>query len=165
MESTTRPEHGGIRFRQDRRHKLLAQIEELYGGLDSKFTAAAQPAHYVGGQSLIDRETSETQVVLGFEGRAYQAKDFYASQLLSMILGGGMASRLFQEVREKRGYCYSVYAFHWGFSDTGVFGINAATGDEDLGKLMPVILDELKRVRMTYPSRRQTGRAHKSGPA
>jgi predicted Zn-dependent peptidase len=62
-----------------------------------------------------------------------------------MILGGGMSSRLFQEVREKRGYCYSVFAFHWAFSDTGIFGINAATGEEDLPKLMPVILDELKR--------------------
>jgi len=62
-----------------------------------------------------------------------------------MILGGGMSSRLFQEIREKRGYCYSVYAFHWGFSDTGIFGINAATGDDDLPKLMPLLLDELKR--------------------
>ena len=57
----------------------------------------------------------DTQIVLGFEGRAYHARDFYASQVLSMILGGGMSSRLFQEVREKRGLCYSVYAFHWGF--------------------------------------------------
>ena len=125
--------------------KLLTRVEELYGDYDNKLTDAAEPAHYIGGQSLVDRETTETQIVLGFEGRAYQAKDFYASQLLSMILGGGMSSRLFQEIREKRGYCYSVYAFHWGFSDTGIFGINAATGDDDLPKLMPLLLDELKR--------------------
>jgi predicted Zn-dependent peptidase len=85
-------------------------------------------------------------VLIGFEGRAYHVRDFYASQLLSMILGGGMSSRLFQEVREKRGLCYSVYAFHWGFSDTGIFGVHAATGEEDLPKLIPVILGELKRV-------------------
>ncbi|TGR96032.1 insulinase family protein, partial [Mesorhizobium sp. M2E.F.Ca.ET.209.01.1.1] len=80
-----------------------------------------------------------------FEGRAYHVRDFYASQVLSMILGGGMSSRLFQEVREKRGLCYSVYAFHWGFSDTGIFGVHAATGQSDIAKLVPVIIDELQK--------------------
>ena len=113
--------------------KVLTQIESFTATLWQRLQPAAT-GQYVGGEALIERETTETQIVLGFEGRAYQAKDFYASQLLSMILGGGMSSRLFQEIREKRGYCYSVYAFHWGFSDTGVFGINAATGDDDLAK-------------------------------
>jgi predicted Zn-dependent peptidase len=62
-----------------------------------------------------------------------------------MILGGGMSSRLFQEVREKRGLCYSVYAFHWGFSDTGIFGVHAATGQHDIAELVPVIIRELER--------------------
>lgn len=56
-----------------------------------------------------------------------------------------MSSRLFQEVREKRGLCYSVYAFHWGFSDTGVFGVHAATGKEDIPELVPLLLGELRR--------------------
>ncbi|MGB7334236.1 MAG: pitrilysin family protein [Salaquimonas sp.] len=124
---------------------LLKKIENLYADYSPELTEASAPAQYVGGTALIERETTETQIVLGFEGRAYQAKDFYASQLLSMILGGGMSSRLFQEIREKHGYCYSIFAFHWAFSDTGVFGINAATGDEDLPKIMPLIIDELKR--------------------
>jgi predicted Zn-dependent peptidase len=72
-------------------------------------------------------------------------RDFYCSQILANILGGGMSSRLFQEVREHRGLCYSVYAFHWGFSDTGIFGIHAATGSDDLPKLIPVIIDELHK--------------------
>ena len=76
----------------------------------------------------------DAQIILGFEGRAYHVRDFYASQVLSMILGGGMSSRLFQEVREKRGLCYSVYAFHWGFSDTGIFGVHAATGQSDIAE-------------------------------
>ncbi|WP_375705644.1 M16 family metallopeptidase, partial [Bartonella sp. AA86SXKL] len=73
-------------------------------------------------------------------------RDFYAAQILSIILGGGMSSRLFQEVREKRGLCYSIYAFHWGFSDIGLFGLHAATGQEKLKELLPVILDELSKV-------------------
>ena len=84
-------------------------------------------------------------MVLGFEGRPYYARDFYASQVLSLILGGGMSSRLFQEVRETRGLCYAIYAFHWSFSDTGIFGVHAATGEEELAELAPVIAEELMR--------------------
>ncbi|CAF25866.1 M16 family metallopeptidase [Bartonella quintana] len=102
-------------------------------------------ANYVGGDFREYRDLMDTQVVLGFEGRAYHARDFYAAQILSIILGGGMSSRLFQEVREKRGLCYSIYAFHWGFSDTGLFGVHAATGQEGLKELLPVILDELSK--------------------
>ena len=124
---------------------LMKKVEELYSDFEGDLSIEPPQAHYIGGQAMVERDTAETQIILGFEGRAYQARDFYASQLLSMILGGGMSSRLFQEIRENRGYCYSIFAFNWSFSDTGVFGINAATGEEDLPKLMPVILDELKR--------------------
>ena len=124
---------------------LLKQAKSLYADFPKDRAEEAVPAHYVGGETYVERDNAETQLVIGFEGRAYHGKDFYASQLLSMILGGGMSSRLFQEVREKHGLCYSIYSFHWGFSDTGVFGIHAATGAEDLLKLVPIVLDELKR--------------------
>ena len=124
---------------------LVRQADELFGAFPKDLPAAPQPAYYGGGEAMLDRAFQEAQIVLGFEGRAYHVRDFYASQLLATVLGGGMSSRLFQEVREKRGLCYSIYAFHWGFADTGMFGIHAATGEEDLGRLMPVIIDELKR--------------------
>jgi predicted Zn-dependent peptidase len=66
-------------------------------------------------------------------------------QILASILGGGMSSRLFQEVREKRGLCYSVYAFHWAFQDSGIFGVAASTGEDEVTDLVPVILDELRK--------------------
>jgi predicted Zn-dependent peptidase len=87
----------------------------------------------------------ETQVVVGFEGRPHTSPDFYAAQLLSGVLGGGMSSRLFQEVREKRGLCYSIYAFHWSLADNGVFGVHAATGPDDVAELMNVVAGELQR--------------------
>ena len=87
----------------------------------------------------------ETQIMLGFEGLPYTSDDFYTAQILASVLGGGMSSRLFQEVREKRGLCYSIYAFHWGFADTGIFGVHAATGPDDVAELMPVMLGELER--------------------
>lgn len=102
-------------------------------------------AHYVGGDYREQRPLQDTQLVLGFEGRAYHVRDYYCSQVLAMLLGGAMSSRLFQQVREKHGLCYSIYAFHWGFSDTGVFGVHAATEPGDLPKLMELVLAELTR--------------------
>jgi predicted Zn-dependent peptidase len=126
--------------------EFAREVENRLGGFRQKASCATPGhAHYVGGDYREQRELMDTQIVLGFEGRAYHVRDFYASQVLSMILGGGMSSRLFQEVREKRGLCYSVYAFHWGFSDTGLFGVHAATGKEDVPELVPLLLRELQR--------------------
>ncbi|PZN52383.1 MAG: peptidase M16 [Proteobacteria bacterium] len=131
----------------DIRHdEFVREVEKRLGRFRSKAEAAPPTyAQYVGGDFRENRDLMDAQIVLGFEGRAYHVRDFYASQVLSMVLGGGMSSRLFQEVREKRGLCYSVYAFHWGFSDTGIFGVHAATGQADLGRLIPVIIRELER--------------------
>jgi predicted Zn-dependent peptidase len=57
-----------------------------------------------------------------------------------------MASRLFQEIRESRGLCYSIYSFYWPFTDTGLFGIHAATSEEDIEELVPLVVDELRRM-------------------
>jgi predicted Zn-dependent peptidase len=124
---------------------FVREVEKRLGGFRSKADGTMpQYAQYVGGDFRENRDLMDAQIILGFEGRAYHVRDFYASQVLSMILGGGMSSRLFQEVREKRGLCYSVYAFHWGFSDTGIFGVHAATGQSSLGELVPVIMNELQ---------------------
>ena len=114
---------------------------------DLKPTGAPDPekAVYVGGEERLVSEHEQAHIVLGFEGRAYNSDGFYAAQVLASILGGGMSSRLFQEVREKRGLCYSVYSFHWAFQDSGVFGVAAATGEEEVNDLIPVVLDELRR--------------------
>ena len=125
---------------------FVRMVESKFGTFREKASSdIPQLATYVGGDFREQRDLMDAQIVLGFEGRAYHVRDFYASQVLSMILGGGMSSRLFQEVREKRGLCYSVYAFHWGFSDTGVFGVHAATGHGDIAELVPVIIEELQR--------------------
>ena len=132
--------------------EIVRQCERLFGTFDPARAREPEAGHYTGGEARETRDLQEAHILVGFEGRAYQARDFYASQYLAMILGGGMSSRLFQEVREKRGLCYAVYAFHWGFSDTGVFGIHAATGGEDVEALVPVILDEMDKVSQTIGS-------------
>jgi predicted Zn-dependent peptidase len=127
-------------------HKSLVDaVGERFDGLLADHGPAPALASYRGGEAREPRELMETQIMLGFEGVAYSSADFHTAQVLASILGGGMSSRLFQEVREKRGLCYSVYAFHWSFADTGIFGIHTATGPGDVNELMPVVIGELER--------------------
>jgi len=125
---------------------LLAQAEEGFGAMQEKSFDGFEPATYVGGDMRVERDIEQVHVIFGLRSIAVNDPDFYAMQILSYILGGGMSSRLFQEVREKRGLCYSVFSFNWGFSDTGIFGIYAGTGPEKAQELGNVIVQELKRL-------------------
>ncbi len=123
---------------------LLAQVEDNFGAMQEKKQEIAKPAAYIGGNVQLERDIEQLHVIFGLKSIAINHPDFYAMQILSYILGGGMSSRLFQEVREKRGLCYSVFAFNWGFSDIGVFGIYAGTGPQKAQELGTVIVEELK---------------------
>jgi predicted Zn-dependent peptidase len=125
--------------------QIVALVERGFGDILAVAGPPPVKARYRGGDRREARDTMETQVVLGFEGRSYASPDFYTAQLLSGVLGGGMSSRLFQEVREKRGLCYAIYSFSWSLADTGVFGVHAATGPEDVAQLMEVVTGELRR--------------------
>ena len=124
---------------------IVKMAESRFSDFGASPAREPDPCVYTGGEAILRRDLQEAQIIFGFEGRAYHARDFYASQVLASLLGGSMSSRLFQEVREKRGLCYSIYAFHQGFSDTGLFGVHAATEEADISELIPVVLDELKK--------------------
>jgi predicted Zn-dependent peptidase len=127
-------------------HDALVDIaNDRFHGLRRSGALPPERASYVGGEQRLVSDHEQAHIVLGMEGRAYNSDGFYAVQILASILGGGMSSRLFQEVREKRGLCYSVYAFHWAFADSGIFGVAASTGEEEVTDLVPVILDELRK--------------------
>ncbi len=125
---------------------VVALARQTFAGFSFEDAPKPDAGRYIGGMKLEDRPLQEAQILIGFGGPSYLSDDLYAGQLLSAILGGGMASRLFQEVRETRGLCYSIYAFQWPFADTGLFGIHAATSREDVGELVPVILDEAMKL-------------------
>ncbi len=110
---------------------------------DRKGTSVAKAACYVGGETKIKRKLEQAHIVAGWEGLAYDDPDHYALQIFANAIGGGMSSRLFQEIREKRGLAYSIYTFHWAYADTGLFGFYAATSARDVSELMPVALDAL----------------------
>ena len=127
-------------------HDAIVELaRKCFGQFPEGPGAGFPSATYKGGESRRVRDLMEAQLLLGFEGKPYKHPDYYAIQILAAVLGGGMSSRLFQEVRETRGLCYAVYAFHWAFTDTGLFGIHAASGEDDLEELMPVLLGELAR--------------------
>jgi len=103
--------------------------------------AETVPARYRGGNKRLRRRLEQVHIAVGFEGTPYTHEDFYAVQIFANAVGGGMSSRLFQEVREARGLAYSISAFHWAYSDTGVIGFYAATDATNSGELMRVALD------------------------
>ncbi|MEP0709257.1 M16 family metallopeptidase [Parvibaculum sp.] len=128
-------------------HEALVRLaRDRFGGLHSQRTPGANPAAFRGGEHRVERDLEQVHLALAFEGPTYADPDYYTAQVFSGILGGGMSSRLFQEVREKRGLCYSVFAFSWSFADTGVFGIYAGTAPEHVAELMPVLSGELGRI-------------------
>ena len=103
-------------------------------------------ARYIGSDVRESRDIEQVHLMLGFEGVTYTDDDFYAASVLSVLFGGGMSSRLFQEIREKRGLVYSVYSFLSSYADTGVFGIYAGTGEKEAGELLPVVCDEIGKM-------------------
>jgi predicted Zn-dependent peptidase len=120
---------------------LVARAQALLASLGADKGGPAAPAAYRGGEILIKKRLEQTHLVVGFEGRAILAKDHDAAHVFAAAAGGGMSSRLFQEVREKRGLAYSIYAFHWGFSDCGLFGFYAGSAPGDVGELTRAALD------------------------
>ncbi len=87
---------------------------------------------------LAQKPLDQTHVVLSFAAPGYRNPEIYRLQVLSSLLGGGMSSRLFQEVREKRGLCYSVFSFASAYEDAGQFGVYAATSPDDTPELIDV---------------------------
>ncbi|WP_460862903.1 M16 family metallopeptidase [Nocardiopsis coralliicola] len=97
------------------------------------------------GTALVSRDTEQAHLVLGLEGVARTDPRWAALRVLASALGGGMSSRLFQEVREKRGLAYAVQAFHSGFSDTGVLQVYAGCLPEKADEVLAVCRAELEK--------------------
>ena len=131
-------------------HAALADlVRQHFDRLGAAQPAQSDAANYTGGEVRIERELEQAHVVLGLSGIDYKDEDYYAISVLATLLGGGMSSRLFQEVREKRGLAYSVFAQTASYVDGGLFSGYAGTDPDRLGELMPVLCDEI--VKMCEP--------------
>lgn len=128
-------------------HQILCDLAEKYfSDLDSSKNNSREPAVYVGGETVEDRDLDQVHLVLGFPSFSYLDPDYYAGQVLSTVLGGGMSSRLFQEVREKRALAYSIFSFTHPFEDSGLFGVYAGTSPSQVDELIEVIAKEIKKI-------------------
>ena len=125
---------------------ILDLVGQHFADLPADPPPPTAQATYQGGEFREQRDLDQVHIVLGFPSVGYGDPDYYPTLLLSTLLGGGMSSRLFQEVREKRGLVYSIYSFSAPYQDGGLFGIYAGTGESEAEELMPVTLEELRSV-------------------
>ena len=125
---------------------LVALAAERFDHLPGRAVATSDRAEYVGGEVRVERDLEQLHVVLGFRGVSFDDPDFHAMQVFSTLYGGGMSSRLFQEVREKRGLAYSVYSFTSSYLDDGTLGVYAGTGADEIDEVMPLVVEQLHAV-------------------
>lgn len=124
---------------------IVREAERLFGQLADRPSAAVDLARFSGGEKREIKELEQAHFTLALEGPNYRDPEIYTAQIFASAFGGGMSSRLFQEVREKRGLCYSIFAQAGAFSDSGMMTIYAGTSGEQLDELASLTVDEIKR--------------------
>lgn len=124
--------------------KLGPIFEELSGDEISRKLLRPNHASQVNCRS---KETEQVHMVIGTPGYSLDDDSVYIAQVVNTILGGGLSSRLFQEIREQRGLVYSVYSYHSSYYDTGIFGVYAGLSKQNIGQAMELIFKELNDIK------------------
>jgi len=122
---------------------VVAEVERRFASFAGPRPPTSDPARFVGGSHIETRDLEQAHIALGMHGLPHRDPSLYSLQVFTNVLGGGMSSRLFQEVREQRGLCYAIYAFHAPYSDIGMFGLYAGTDAADVAELMRVVVGEI----------------------
>jgi len=122
---------------------VLAEVEQRFMSFNGPRAPVPEPARFGGGVRLEARDLEQVHIALALEGVPQRDPSLYSLQIFANVLGGGMSSRLFQEVREVRGLCYSIYTYHAPYADTGFFALYAGTDAQDAPELMQVVIDEI----------------------
>lgn len=123
--------------------EIVRHAEALFGGLTRRHRGTESQALYRGGFAASAKPFEQSHVLIGLPSPSCLDPAFYTAQVFSGLFGGGMSSRLFQEIREDRGLCYSIYSTVWGVKDTGMLAVHAATGPEMVDELSAVVAQEL----------------------
>lgn len=127
-------------------NELIAFLEKNIKKRNSKTILLNAPAKFSPGIKVYEKELHEVHLCLGFETVPFRHEDRLPLTLLNCIVGGSVSSRLFQEIREKRGLAYNIYSFVSFYSDTGVFGIYTASDPKKINKVIKIIMDILKNL-------------------
>ncbi|MGF1475395.1 MAG: M16 family metallopeptidase [Geminicoccaceae bacterium] len=123
--------------------RLVDLVDDHFDDLRPVGPNGYEPCRYQGGADVRDRDLEQVHLIVGLEGVQLDDPDYYALQVLTTALGGGMSSRLFQEIREKRGLAYSVFSFSASYRDGGLFGMYAGTGEREVDDVVAVMADQL----------------------
>ena len=129
------------------RHDELVELANKFIVKLKQFpTKQVEIQNYTGGYIYKERDLEQTHVMMGYEGYSYNNPNKYKLMLFSSVLGSGSSSRLFQEVREKRGLVYTVYSTISSFRDTGTFGVYAACNPNKTEEVISIVKDELRKM-------------------
>ncbi|MBR1220987.1 insulinase family protein [Bradyrhizobium sp. U87765 SZCCT0131] len=124
--------------------EVVAEVEKRFGSFQGPAAPKPQPATFgKGGVRVVRRDLEQAHLTMALEGLPQTDPALFSLNVFVNVLGGGMSSRLFQEVREKRGLCYTISTFHMPYSDTGFFGLYTGTDPADAPEMMEVIVDEI----------------------
>lgn len=127
-------------------HETIVKLAEtLFGDMKPTTAFDADSATFTGGERRQSKALEQAHFALAFESPGYRDDKIYTAQIYASALGGGMSSRLFQEIRENRGLCYSIFAQAGAYADTGMTTIYAGTSAEQLPQLAEITIDEMKR--------------------
>lgn len=127
-------------------HDVIVKLaEKLFGHMQPSLLSSADKAYFLGGEVRHSKKLEQAHFALAFESPGYKHDDIYTAQIYASMLGGGMSSRLFQEIREKKGLCYSIFAQSGAYSDTGMTTVYAGTSAEQVSDLATITVDEIKR--------------------
>jgi predicted Zn-dependent peptidase len=125
--------------------EIVKLAEKLFGDMAPKPLFEVDAGKFLGGEMRQIKPLEQAHFALGFESPGYRADDIYVAQIYASALGGGMSSRLFQEIRENRGLCYTIFAQAGAYADTGMMTVYAGTSAAELPELAGITIDEMKR--------------------
>lgn len=128
-------------------HDALVRLAEAqFGHMAPRPVPEPDAARFTGGgEARRDKQLEQAHFALALESPGYRDDEIYTAQIYASALGGGMSSRLFQEIREKRGLCYTIFAQAGAYADTGSTTIYAGTSGDQLADLAHITIDEMKR--------------------
>ena len=124
---------------------FVEQLKAKLNNLPNGKSDLPEKANFKSGEYREDKKLEQIHLMLGFEGIDYYHDDYYSLEIYDSLIGGGMSSRLFQEIREKRGLVYDIHSFSGSYTDTGIFGVGCGTGETQIQELIPILCDELNK--------------------
>jgi len=130
-----------------RENQLTGYLNDTFGRTKkSKAQRTVILPEYNSGRNIVSKDLSETHICLGLKGMQYNSEERYSLHLLNTILGSGFSSRLFQNVREKRGLVYSIYSYHVSYFDAGLWSVYAGADRKNANEVIDITINEMRNL-------------------